>query len=87
MQESPISDELLAILVCPESKLSLSIASDAVLTKLNKQIENGSAKSKTGLPVTRIITAGLLREDSKVLYPIVDGIPLMLIEEAIVLDN
>ena len=33
--------------------------------------------------MTRVLSEALVREDGKVLYPVDDGIPVMLIEESI----
>ena len=36
--------------------------------------------------MTASLSEGLVREDGKILYPVDDGIPVMLIDEAIALD-
>ena len=40
-------------------------------------------RNRGGEPVRAAISEGLVREDGKVLYPVDDGIPVMLIEESI----
>ena len=40
-------------------------------------------RNRGGEPVRAAITKALVREDGKVLYPVDDGIPVMLIEESI----
>jgi uncharacterized protein YbaR (Trm112 family) len=79
----PVSSELLEILVCPETKQPISVASDTVLATLNEKIDAKSLRNRGGEPVTSPITEGLIREDGKILYPVDDGIPVMLIEESI----
>lgn len=87
MQESHISNELLAILVCPETKTQVRLAPDAIIDRLNSLISQGKLQNKAGKIITEKINAGLLREDSKILYPIIDGIPIMLVEEGILIEN
>ncbi len=79
----PVSQELLEILVCPESKQPVAQAPDEVLSKLNAAIEAGTLRNRGGEPLNKPLAEGLLREDGTVLYPVDDGIPVMLIEESI----
>ena len=79
----PVSQDLLDILVCPETKQPVALAAAELLEKLNGQIESGSLRSRGGEPVTQRIEEALLREDGKILYVVDDGIPVMLIEESI----
>jgi uncharacterized protein YbaR (Trm112 family) len=79
----PISPELLEILVCPETKQPIAPAGDEVLARINADIDAGRLRNRGGEEVSRRIREGLVREDGKILYPIDDGIPVMLIEESI----
>lgn len=78
-----VSQELLDILICPETKQTLTLASEAQLAALNERIRAGQVQRRGGDPVGDAITAALIREDGRVLYPIEDEIPVMLIEESI----
>ena len=78
-----VSEELLEILVCPETKQPIALASDEVLGNLARDIEAGTVRNRGGEKVTQPITEGLVREDGKILYPVDDGMPVMLIEESI----
>jgi uncharacterized protein YbaR (Trm112 family) len=78
-----VSEELLEILVCPETKQPIALASEELLRKLAQDIEAGKVRNRGGEKVTKPITEGLVREDGKILYPVDDGIPVMLIEESI----
>ncbi len=79
----PVSEELLEILVCPETRQPVAAASEHLVAELNLQIRAGSLRSRGGQAVEKAIEEGLLREDGKVLYVVDEGIPVMLIEESI----
>ncbi len=82
-----INRELLDILVCPEDHSRLELADDDVIAQLNLAIEAGTLTNRAGQKVESMLDGGLVREDGRVLYPIVDQIPVMLLDEAIVLDE
>lgn len=82
-----IDQELLDILVCPETKQALRAADADLLALLNQAIEAGSVTDRGGSPVTAPVEEGLVREDGLLLYAIRDGIPIMLIDEAIPLEG
>jgi uncharacterized protein YbaR (Trm112 family) len=78
-----VSPDLLEILVCPETRQPVALASREVLDAVNARIRGGSLRNRGGQPITQEIQEALVREDGRVLYPIDDGIPVMLIEESI----
>jgi uncharacterized protein YbaR (Trm112 family) len=78
-----IHDDLLNILVCPETRARLVPADDALLRALNEAILAGRITNRAGQRVEAAVQEGLVREDRALLYPIVDDIPVMLIDEAI----
>ena len=82
-----ISEELLDIIVCPETKQSLKIADKETVDQINNSIELKSLKNKTGQIVEDKIQAGLVVEDKSLLYPIREDIPILLPEESISLDQ
>lgn len=82
-----ISRELLDILVCPENHTRLKLADDRLIAQINRAIEAGTLTNRGGQKVESLLDGGLVREDGRVLYPIVDEIPVMLLDEAIVLDE
>jgi uncharacterized protein YbaR (Trm112 family) len=82
-----IRTELLKILVCPENKSELTLASDDLVSRLNQAIAEGKLTNKSGTKVASRLDGGLVRADGAVLYPIVDEIPMMLIDEGIPLDQ
>ncbi len=78
-----VNPELLEILVCPETRQPVKPASPEVLSALNDRVAAGGVRNRGGESVSQAIAEGLVREDGKVLYPVDDGIPVMLIEESI----
>jgi uncharacterized protein YbaR (Trm112 family) len=82
-----VDKDLLAILCCPETKLDVSLADDALISKVNDAVNRGVLKNKAQKPVTELLDGGLIRSDRKILYPIREDIPVMLIEEGIPLDQ
>ena len=79
----PVSEDLLEILVCPESKQPVAPAPATLLEELNAKVSDGSLRNRGGDPVSEPIAEGLLRQDKKILYIVDDSIPVMLIEESI----
>jgi len=82
-----LDKDLLAILACPETKEPVALADGALVGRVNAGIEAGRVKSRDGQVVTRPMEAALLRQDRKVLYPVRGGIPIMLIDESILVDS
>jgi len=78
-----IDQNLLEILVCPETKQQLRVAEGGLLEKLNDSISAGSVTNRGGETVTVQMSEALIREDGDVLYPVRDDIPIMLIDESI----
>lgn len=79
--------DLLAILCCPETKMPVSLAGTELVTKLNNAVRNGSLRNIGKQPVTEELDGGLIRSDLKIVYPIRENIPVMLIEEGIPLEQ
>ena len=78
-----IDKELLEILACPEDKTPVHMAEQTIIDQINGRIEKGEIKNRGGETVENPLDGGLIREDGAFLYPIDDGIPIMLIDEAI----
>jgi uncharacterized protein YbaR (Trm112 family) len=82
-----ISKELLEILVCPDDHSSLALAEPKLIAALNERVAAGNLRNRVGDLVQRPLDGGLIREDETLLYPIVDGIPILLVDEGIPLTS
>lgn len=80
-----LDPELLEILVCPETRGPVRPANEELVARINRAIEEGTLTNRGGEPVTEKLDGGLVREDGELLYPVRDDIPIMLIDEAILL--
>ncbi len=81
-----IDKKLLAIVCCPETKQKVRIAENSLIEQLNRSIEKREIYNRINQPVEKTLDGGLIREDGKYLYPIIDEIPILLIDEAISVD-
>jgi uncharacterized protein YbaR (Trm112 family) len=78
-----VDPQLVEILVCPETRQPVHIASAEELARVNAGVRSGTLRNRSGARVERELSAGLMRDDGRVLFPVDDGIPSMLIEESI----
>jgi uncharacterized protein YbaR (Trm112 family) len=79
----PVDGKLLEILCCPVSKMPLTRLSSARLDKLNAAIRAGEVQTIHGEVVEQALHEALITEDSKVIYPVIDNIPILLEEKGI----
>ena len=78
-----VPESLVAILRCPENHQPLVLADPDTLLELNKKIALNQVSNRGGAIVETEIEAGLIREDRQRLYPVREGFPIMLVDEAI----
>lgn len=82
-----LDPELLDLLVCPETREKLTPASTSLVEKLNGAVTAGELKNRAGNAIDRPLQGGLVRPDGKVVYPVWDDIPDLIIDDAIPLDG
>ena len=82
-----VDPELVEILVCPDTKLNVDLAPAETVEKINLAIKENIVLNVDGQSVNDPLQDGLLREDDKIIYPIRDSIPVMLIGEGIPMDQ
>lgn len=74
---------LLNILRCPVTHKGLALARRDTLVRVNAAIEAGGLSNRDGKVLVNSLDDGLVTDDSKLLYPIADGIPVLLEGESI----
>ncbi len=82
-----IDEAFFDLTVCPRDHQRLKLADDALLRQINQAIDEGRVKKLGGGLVEHRLDAALVREDGKLLYPVVADIPVLLADEAIDLDQ
>jgi uncharacterized protein YbaR (Trm112 family) len=78
-----VDGKLLEILCCPVSKVALNRLDHSRLEKLNRAIADGKVQTVKGEEVSTALKEALVTEDGRVIYPVVDDIPLLLEEKGI----
>lgn len=79
--------KLLSILCCPVTHKGLSLARPDLLTSVNAAIDAGTLVNHDGVKLAENLTEALVTDDGKILYPINDGIPVLLEGESVTLDQ
>ena len=79
----PVDGKLLEILCCPVSRTPLTRLEPSRLARLNQDIEAAAVRYVGGEPVTETIDEALITEDTKVIYPVENGIPVLLEDRGI----
>lgn len=92
VSEGPASTDtmdkrLLAILCCPVSHKGLALARPDLLKRVNAAIAAGSVANREGTRMSVAMDEALVTDDGKLLYPVREGIPVLLEGESIVLEQ
>lgn len=83
MSSRPLPANLLAILACPETRQPLFVGGTVLLDKLQKLASRGELLNRAGKKVELQMDAMLVSEDSQIGYPVVGGVPFLLVEQGI----
>lgn len=75
--------KLLAILCCPVSYRELLPARADLLKSVNNAIDEGTLKNRDGQIIDSRLAEALVTDDGKTLYPVNDGIPVLLEGEGV----
>jgi uncharacterized protein YbaR (Trm112 family) len=78
-----IDKDLLSILACPATHQPLREATSGELAALNARVAAGGVQAVGGKSVASPLEAALVRSDGKLLYPVLHGIPVLLVDEGI----
>ncbi len=80
-------EEVVEFLRCPETGRRLVLA-DTALVEAVRELTGESKSDPAGeRSASQRLEGGLVRDDGEVLYPVVAGIPKLLIDQAIVLEG
>ena len=82
-----LDDEFIAMVRCPEDHSKLTLVDSATVARLNAAVAARRLKTRGGQVIDKPLDGALIREDRRVLYPIIDQIPILLIDEAISSDE
>ena len=83
-----VDKTLLSILACPQTKKDLELADQQTIDKINELIKSKSLVNQAKEVVVKKIDAGLFRVgDHSCVYPVRDNIPILLVDELILLDG
>ncbi len=82
-----MNKNLLSILCCPITHKGLSLARRDVLESINKAIGDGKLSNRDGTVLEDSLREALVTDDGKLMYPVNDGIPVLLEGESVSLDQ
>jgi uncharacterized protein YbaR (Trm112 family) len=74
---------LLDIVCCPVTKLPLQLLDAERLGQLNAAISSGELRNRSAEPLPETLAEALVSRDGRLVYPVRDGIPILLEEESI----
>ena len=74
---------LLDIVCCPVTKLPLQLLDSEHLATLNGAISAGHVCNRAAQPLTELLSEALVSRDGRLVYPVREGIPVLLEEESI----
>ena len=79
--------KLLDFICCPVTRSSLELLPERELTQLNELIAGKRIRNREDTVVDAPVAEALVTRSGKLIYPIRDGVPLLLEEEAMALQQ
>lgn len=79
--------KLLSILCCPVTHKGLSLARSDLLESINSAIKAGELRNHDGKALENSLKEALVTDDGRTMYPVDDGIPVLLEGESVALDQ
>lgn len=82
-----MNKKLLSIICCPITHKGLSLVRSDQLKKINAAIADGGLTNREGRVLKQALAEALVTDDGKLLYPVDDGIPVLLEEESVAMEQ
>lgn len=82
-----IADDILELLVCPESKQPLHRSDPALLEHLKHEAVAGTLRTIDGAAVSVDFDDILVRQDRRIGYLVRGGIPVLLVDQGVSLNS
>lgn len=78
-----VDDSFLSLLRCPRTGEELRVAEPRELAGHNESIQDGKLNNAAGQKLRQAMEDALVTVGGRWLYPVHDGIPVLLVEEAV----
>ena len=82
-----MDDSFLSLLRCPRTGGELRLAGPEELAGYNDRVREGRLGNAAGQKLTQAMEGALVSECGRWAYPVHEGIPVLLVEEAVALDD
>jgi len=82
-----LKPEVLAMLRCPQEQSPLAVASESLVEEVNQAIRSRQVRNRAGRLLEQQLDGGLVTRRGDLMYPMIDGIPVLVRDEAIELER